>query len=121
MHVQDNGPGIDADQLPVIFEPFVQGHRALNRPNEGVGLGLAISRDLARAMGGDVTVTTALGIGSTFTVALPRARLPGHPAAPDARSGARVGDQARVGGRDGVGLAAHVVQADRVDVAALLA
>jgi signal transduction histidine kinase len=73
VHVQDNGPGIDADQLPVIFEPFVQGHRALNRPNEGVGLGLAISRDLARAMGGDVTVTTALGIGSTFSVTLPRA------------------------------------------------
>ena len=73
VHVQDNGPGIDVDQLPVIFEPFVQGHRALNRPNEGVGLGLAISRDLARAMGGDVTVTTALGIGSTFTVTLPRA------------------------------------------------
>jgi signal transduction histidine kinase len=73
VHVQDNGPGIDAEQLPVIFEPFVQGHRALNRPNEGVGLGLAISRDLTRAMGGDVTVTSALGAGSTFTVALPRA------------------------------------------------
>jgi signal transduction histidine kinase len=84
VHVTDTGPGIDADQLPVIFEPFVQGHRALNRPNEGVGLGLAISRDLARGMGGDVTVSTQLGVGSTFTVALPRAgggvsgpRLPG--------------------------------------------
>jgi signal transduction histidine kinase len=73
VHVTDTGPGIDADQLPVIFEPFVQGHRALNRPNEGVGLGLAISRDLARGMGGDVTVSTQLGVGSTFTVALPRA------------------------------------------------
>ena len=73
VHVTDTGPGIDADQLPVIFEPFVQGHRALNRPNEGVGLGLAISRDLARGMGGDVTVTTQLGVGSTFTLALPRA------------------------------------------------
>jgi signal transduction histidine kinase len=73
VHVRDTGPGIEADQLPVIFEPFVQGHRALNRPNEGVGLGLAISRDLARGMGGDVTVETELGIGSTFTLELPRA------------------------------------------------
>ena len=73
VHVHDTGPGIDADQLPMLFEPFVQGHRALNRPNEGVGLGLAISRELARGMGGDVTVTTALGQGSTFTLELPRA------------------------------------------------
>jgi signal transduction histidine kinase len=73
VHVHDTGPGIDAEQLPVIFEPFVQGHRALNRPSEGVGLGLAISRDLARGMGGDVTVTTELGVGSTFSVELPRA------------------------------------------------
>jgi len=73
VHVRDTGPGIEADQLPVIFEAFVQGHRALNRPNDGVGLGLAISRDLARGMGGDVTVETELGVGSTFTLALPRA------------------------------------------------
>ena len=73
VHVRDTGPGIEPDQLPVIFEAFVQGHRALNRPNEGVGLGLAISRDLARGMGGDVTVETELGAGSTFTLELPRA------------------------------------------------
>ena len=73
VQVTDTGPGIDAEQLPVIFEPFVQGNRALNRPNEGVGLGLAISRDLARGMGGDVTVATQLGVGSTFTFMLPRA------------------------------------------------
>ena len=80
VHVTDTGPGIDADQLPVIFEPFVQGHRALNRPNEGVGLGLAISRDLARGMGGDVTVATQLGVGSTFTLRLPRAAAGGSSA-----------------------------------------
>ena len=73
VHVRDTGPGIEPDQLPVIFEAFVQGHRALNRPNEGVGLGLAISRDLARGMAGDVTVQTELGVGSTFTLELPRA------------------------------------------------
>ena len=73
VHVRDTGPGIEADQLPVIFEPFVQGHRALNKPNDGVGLGLAISRDLARGMGGDVIVATEIGVGSTFTLRLPRA------------------------------------------------
>ena len=73
VHVRDTGPGIDADQLPVIFEPFVQGHRALNKPNDGVGLGLTISRDLARGMGGDVIVATEIGVGSTFTLRLPRA------------------------------------------------
>jgi len=109
VHVTDTGPGIDPDQLPVIFEPFVQGDRALNRPNEGVGLGLAISRDLARGMAGDVTVTTELGVGSTFTLALPRARLAGHADPADAGLGARVGDQARVGGRDSVGFAPQVV------------
>ena len=77
VHIQDTGPGIGPDQLPMLFEPFVQGHRALNRPNEGVGLGLAISRDLARGMGGDVTVSTALGEGSTFTLELPRAGIAG--------------------------------------------
>jgi signal transduction histidine kinase len=73
VYVRDTGSGIEADRLPSIFEPFVQGHRALNRPNDGVGLGLAISRDLARGMGGDVTVESELGVGSTFTLELPRA------------------------------------------------
>jgi signal transduction histidine kinase len=47
--------------------------RALNRTHEGVGLGLAISRDLARAMGGDVTVESQVGRGSVFMLSLPRA------------------------------------------------
>jgi signal transduction histidine kinase len=109
VHVTDSGPGIDAEHLPVIFEPFVQGHRALNRPNEGVGLGLAISRDLARAMRGDVTVTTELGVGSTFTLVLPRAPLPGRQDSPPGQSGLAGRDEPRVGGRDGVGLASQVV------------
>ena len=73
IHVRDTGPGIDTERLGSIFEPFVQGHWALNKPNDGVGLGLAISRDLARGMGGDVTVATEVGVGSSFTLCLPRA------------------------------------------------
>jgi signal transduction histidine kinase len=72
IRVRDTGVGIPAERLPFIFEPFVQGERALNRPHEGVGLGLAISRDLARGMGGDLTVESAVGQGSVFTISLPR-------------------------------------------------
>ena len=71
--VQDDGPGIPADRLADIFEPFVQLDRTLGNPREGVGLGLAISRDLARGMQGDLTVESTLGKGSTFTVSLTRA------------------------------------------------
>jgi signal transduction histidine kinase len=62
-----------------IFEPFVQAGRALNRTHEGVGLGLAISRDLARAMGGDITVESEVGRGSVFTVRLPAAPVSSMP------------------------------------------
>ncbi|HMA20384.1 MAG TPA: HAMP domain-containing sensor histidine kinase, partial [Gemmatimonadaceae bacterium] len=70
--VTDTGPGIPEKMLAHIFEPFVQLDRRLNKPREGVGLGLTISRDLARAMGGDLTVKSKLGEGSTFTLVLPR-------------------------------------------------
>jgi PAS domain S-box-containing protein len=74
--VEDTGVGIAPDRLEQIFAPFVQVDRRLNAPHEGTGLGLAISRDLARAMGGDLTVESTLGVGSTFTVTLPRAAVP---------------------------------------------
>lgn len=71
--VADTGVGIAANRLGNIFEPFVQVDRRFSTPAEGVGLGLAISRDLARAMGGDLTVESTLGVGSSFTLTLPRA------------------------------------------------
>ena len=70
--VSDTGRGIPGDKLEAIFEPFVQVERTLTRETEGSGLGLAISRSLARAMNGDLTVTSELGTGSTFTLTLPR-------------------------------------------------
>ena len=70
--VRDTGSGIPPDRFDEIFEPFVQLERSLARSHEGAGLGLAISRELARALGGDLTVASELGDGSTFTLLLPR-------------------------------------------------
>ena len=73
LSVTDTGPGIPSERLEDIFEPFVQLGRSLSSGHEGAGLGLAISRDLARAMNGDVTVQSASGKGATFTLRLPKA------------------------------------------------
>ena len=73
INVVDTGVGIPADKLETIFEPFVQLGRSLSSAHEGMGLGLAISRDLARAMNGDLIVRSTVGAGSTFTLNLPRA------------------------------------------------
>ncbi|MFL5382844.1 MAG: PAS domain S-box protein [Longimicrobiaceae bacterium] len=69
--VIDTGVGIPKDETDRIFEPFVQLGRGLTSQHEGAGLGLAISRDLARGMGGDLEAASELGKGSTFTLTLP--------------------------------------------------
>lgn len=74
IQVSDTGIGIDAAKLEAIFEPFVQVNQQLTRANNGVGLGLAISRELARGMGGDLSAVSTVGVGSTFTLTLPRAK-----------------------------------------------
>jgi PAS domain S-box-containing protein len=71
--VSDTGVGIPQSQLEGIFEPFVQVRRSVDPGDHGFGLGLAISRRLARAMGGGLTVRSAVSVGSTFTLTLPRA------------------------------------------------
>ncbi len=73
--VRDTGIGIAPGKLEAVFDPFVQVGRRLSRPDEGVGLGLAISRDLARRMHGDITVESRVGAGTTFTLSLPRERV----------------------------------------------
>lgn len=73
IRVSDTGRGIPADKLETVFDPFVQVDRNDSRESQkGVGLGLAISRELARRMGGDLTAESTVGEGSTFTLSLPR-------------------------------------------------
>ena len=73
--VTDTGIGIPVEKLEMIFDPFVQVKEGFAGRDTGVGLGLAISRDLARAMHGDLTARSVLGEGSEFTLVLPRASL----------------------------------------------
>ncbi|MDP9206551.1 MAG: PAS domain-containing sensor histidine kinase [Gemmatimonadota bacterium] len=70
--VTDTGRGVPKEKIEAIFEPFVQLGRSLSSAHEGMGLGLSISRDLARAMNGDLLVVSKVGEGSTFTLMLPR-------------------------------------------------
>jgi signal transduction histidine kinase len=74
IRVADTGRGIPQEHLHKIFEPFVQVDRdSVPAHRQGVGLGLSISRELAHAMGGSLEAQSAVGVGSTFTLTLPRA------------------------------------------------
>ena len=72
IQVSDTGRGIPDEKVEHIFEPFIQVNPKRTGDTEGVGLGLAISRDLAQAMGGELWVKSRVGEGSTFTLKLPR-------------------------------------------------
>jgi signal transduction histidine kinase len=69
--VSDTGIGISPEQIPGIFEPFVQADPSTTRKFGGTGLGLSISRHFCRMMGGDISVSSRPGEGSVFTMRLP--------------------------------------------------
>lgn len=69
--VRDTGPGIPADQLEAVFEPFRQADSSSTRNHGGVGLGLALSRKLARLLGGRLEVQSDVGVGSVFSLTIP--------------------------------------------------
>ena len=82
--VSDTGIGVEKDEQAKIFEPFVQLDRSLTKVRDGIGLGLAISRDLARGMGGELSVASAgTGQGSQFVLTLPRTAPTGREALPE--------------------------------------
>ena len=69
--VRDTGIGISPSKLETIFESFRQADDGLSRNYSGLGLGLALARKLTKLMQGEISVTSTLGTGSTFTVRLP--------------------------------------------------
>ena len=71
IRVSDTGPGIPADKIEKIFDPFVQVDQRFTREHRGVGLGLAISRELAVGMNGALSVSSVVGKGTTLTLTLP--------------------------------------------------
>jgi signal transduction histidine kinase len=73
IHVADTGCGIASDELPTVFDPYIQAGQHGASREAGIGLGLAIGRELTRAMHGELVVTSAPGIGSVFTLTLPTA------------------------------------------------
>ena len=83
IEVADSGVGIPDEELPGLFERFQRGGGARGRSHEGTGIGLALVDELARLHGGEVSVSSAVGAGSTFRVELPvRQEEAGEPRPP---------------------------------------
>ena len=95
LDVEDTGIGIPAEKLREVFDPFVQVESGYTRQTGGTGLGLTISRRLARLLGGDLVVHSEVGVGSCFSLWLPAAPAPVQEAAAGARA-------------DGPGTVAHL-------------
>ena len=82
--VTDNGIGIAPDKQEIIFDPFfISDAEKLSRKYGRLGIGLAMAKKRATRIGGSIAVSSILGIGSTFTVTLPKAGIPDHPASPE--------------------------------------
>ncbi|MBK5187691.1 MAG: hypothetical protein JJD97_05560 [Gemmatimonadaceae bacterium] len=73
VEVRDTGIGIPDERIDAVFEPFVQLATRLSSRQGGIGLGLTISREYARGMGGDLTVTRGIAEGASFRLTLPLA------------------------------------------------
>ena len=76
LEVEDTGIGMDPDRVEALFEPFRQASEGLDREYEGSGVGLAVTKKAVEGMGGDLSVETEKGEGSTFRVRLPRSESP---------------------------------------------
>ena len=82
--VTDNGIGIAPDKQEIIFDPFfISDAEKLSRKYGRLGIGLAMAKKRVNRIGGTIAVSSILGIGSTFTVTLPKAGIPDHQTSPE--------------------------------------
>jgi K+-sensing histidine kinase KdpD len=79
--VADNGIGMSPEQIDKVFEAFTQADNSTTRKYGGTGLGLTITKKFCQMLGGDISVNSALGKGSTFTIRLPSRIAPSKPMA----------------------------------------
>jgi signal transduction histidine kinase len=79
VRIADTGVGIAAENIEDVFEPFWQAEQTATRKTGGTGLGLSVTRKLARLLGGDVTVASKMGTGTTFLLTLPMKAPTGEP------------------------------------------
>jgi signal transduction histidine kinase len=79
LRIADTGVGISAENIEEVFEPFWQAEQSTTRKTGGTGLGLSVTRKLARLLGGDVSVASRLGTGTTFLLTLPMKAPAGEP------------------------------------------
>lgn len=84
--VADRGRGIPADQLERVFDRFAQVDSSDSRTHAGTGLGLAIARSVVEAHGGQITVTSTVGVGTTFTISVPQRATSAAPRAAGRRA-----------------------------------
>lgn len=92
--VGDTGPGMDADQVSRLFRPYTQAEASITRKYGGTGLGLSICRTLATMMGGEISVDSTPGKGSTFRVRLPLPTAEATPAPVEAQLEPRLNSSA---------------------------
>jgi len=100
IHVEDTGPGMTADEIERIFEPFAQADSSATRRFAGTGLGLALCKRLATALGGELVVASTPGQGSHFTLRIPAEAAPNAAAATLALDGGRSEPDAPAAGAD---------------------
>jgi len=104
LSVRDTGPGIAADELPRVFDRFFRVDAARSRAQGGSGLGLAICKEIVQAHSGRIWAESRPGIGSSFTLALPRPRGrpgPGGAAATRPNAGGQPSAQEHRGATEG--------------------